>query len=259
MSVQSSPPLDGSQPTYRRLKLVVSTPEHQHSTSRAAGINHTIKEESSRGSSPTRPSYSPVTPTLSHSSTTGPDNAVTEWIDEPEPLPVSLEENADAIALQATLSLLQMQRQQSLRDIKGLNKLRQEALEDPEAFVEELRSGKLTASAPVGIDFDQDSDRDSDSSVDDKKPSKQERSRFGKLPSSQNVVRCPPIEWAKYRVTGDSLDRLHESQRQYPGVSQQTLARGVLPQPHEVMAPYRPFTDRLESIPPSTDTRNYTE
>lgn len=84
MSLPSSPQPDAGSPPYRRLKLVMSTSEHPQKTLGSADAKDAlIKTESSRSSTPTRPSYSPVTPTLSHSSATGPDAEVPEWIDEP--------------------------------------------------------------------------------------------------------------------------------------------------------------------------------
>src|SRR5947207_218440 len=90
---------------------------------------------------PPRPSFSPVTPTISHTSLVSGDPSakrLPEWIDEPEPLPVSLEDNPDAIALRAAISILQLQRQQSLRDMKALEKMKAAALAEPEKFVEDL-------------------------------------------------------------------------------------------------------------------------
>ena len=38
------------------------------------------------------------------------------------------------------------------------------------------------------------------------------------IPGSQNVVRCPLVEWAKYHVLAEPLGRLHEEQRKEEGV-----------------------------------------
>lgn len=256
MSSASSPEPDGAQPAVRRLKLVMtSTEPHDASDITANTEGQVMKQELSRSCSPVRPSYSPVTPTLSHSSATGQDSTESAWIDEPEPLPLSLDENPDAIALQATLSLLQMQRQQSLRDIRGLSRMKQQALENPEAFVQDLKDGKLTKPVQHGIALDQESE--GSDGEDEKKLYEADASRFGKLPVGQNIARCPPIEWSKYRVVGEQLDRLHEVQKQYPGVTEDMVMRGVQPRPHEVTAPYRPFTDKLAPTTPSTETRNY--
>lgn len=251
MSDASSPQAATPQQPFRRLKLVMSTADDQPPPPKVmASTEPLIKQESS---SPTRPSYSPVTPTLSHSSAVGQDGDEPEWVNEPDPLPVSLDENPDAIALRATLSLLQMQRQQSLKDIRGLSKIRQDALENPEQFVEDLKEGKLSQSTSNGIIFDQDSDE----SDGERNVTKKDDSKFGKLPTGQNIARCPPIEWSKYHINGEPLDRLHELQKQYPGVTEEALMHGLPLQQHEIAAPYRPFTDQLAPVPPSTESRNY--
>lgn len=227
----------GQQPS-RRLKLVLKT--SPASTPGELQLDNTLisKDESS---SPPRPSYSPVTPTLSHEHRAGQDKTDPKFIDEPTPLPLSLDDNADAIALRATISLLQMQRQQSLKDIRDLDKLKDAALQDPHAFVDDLRAGKLTKSPADGIIFD-DVEYESDQEPDTRNDS----SRFGRLPQPQNVTRCPPIEWSKYHIVGKPLDDMHEIQKQYPGASENDLVRGSGRKEHEIMAPYRPFKDKLQ-------------
>jgi hypothetical protein len=235
----ASPPRDHGQPP-RRLKLVMNTPTPQRQTP-----NPTIKEESS---SPTRPSYSPVTPTLPQSNLANHDTAESR-IDEPEPLPLSLDDNPDAIALRATLSILQMQRQQSLRDIRHLDKMKQEAMRNPKAFVDDLKTGKLQKPTQPNIAFDTEES-------DEERKHEHSTSRFGTLPTPQNIVRCPPIEWSKYHVAGEALDTMHDVQQQYPGVTEEALARDLQPQPHEIAAPYRPFVDRIEPRSTSKDIRD---
>ncbi|OTB18378.1 hypothetical protein K445DRAFT_315185 [Daldinia sp. EC12] len=81
------------------------------------------------------------------------------------------------------------------------------------------------------------------------------------LPKPQNVVRCPPINWAQYAVVGDSLDKLHAEQLSRPaqGVPA-TLApdgqyqfRAAEPGRQEklvgVAAPYAPGKDRIDRKP----------
>ncbi|KAL2182722.1 hypothetical protein L209DRAFT_759938 [Thermothelomyces heterothallicus CBS 203.75] len=91
-----------------------------------------------------------------------------------------------------------------------------------------------------------------------------------RLPRPQNVVRCPPINWAKYGVVGESLDKLHAEQVAAPtpgapmvlgpggtyefkaGGSAEDQSRGATTageQPRRlvgVAAPYNPFRDKLE-------------
>lgn len=55
------------------------------------------------------------------------------------------------------------------------------------------------------------------------------------------MVRCPPIEWAKYHVVGEALDKLH--------MEQQDGAQGT---ESVIAGPYNPFVDRLSSEESST-------
>lgn len=190
--------------------------------------------------SPPRPPFSPVTPTLTPSGLPNehvphpPDLDLVagqavhqeqpQWIDEPPSLPVNLDENTDAIALRAALSILQLQRQRGLNDIKQLDRMKRAAASEPDAFVRDLVAGKLDPNAGGQLG----------------------ESKFGRFPSPQDVVRTPPIEWAKYHVVGESLDKLHQEQRSHPGLSDEEFNRGPKPPPHSVAAPYRPFADRLQ-------------
>ncbi|KAL2143019.1 hypothetical protein VTI28DRAFT_416 [Corynascus sepedonium] len=91
-----------------------------------------------------------------------------------------------------------------------------------------------------------------------------------KLPRPQNVVRCPPINWAQYGVVGESLDKLHAEQVAAPapsapmvlgpggtyefkaGGSPADQGRAIAPggeQPRRlvgVAAPYNPLRDKLD-------------
>ena len=151
---------------------------------------------------------------------------------------LSLDENADAIALRNAISILQIQRQQSIKDIQSLERLRQAALDDPQGFLSDLKDNKLTRPARTGVDVDDEDSGDGDADPD--------RSKFGTIPASQNVVRCPPVNWDKYHVVGESLDRLHEQQRNFPGVTDEQIRRSGHPPKHMIAAPYRPGIDRLE-------------
>lgn len=224
------------QPPSRRLKLVLKTspaPGEVQTDSRV-----TPKDGSS---SPPRPSYSPVTPTLSHENRPGQDKSEPNLMDEPAALPINMDDNADVIALKATISLLQMQRQQSLKDIRDLDKIKDAALEDPRGFVDDLRAGKLKKSTAGGITFDDVECEDDEESTDHHAAA----SRFGRLPNAQNIARCPPIEWSKYHIVGKPLDDMHEIQKQYPGATESDLVSGGVRKEHEIAAPYRPFKDKL--------------
>lgn len=39
---------------------------------------------------------------------------------------------------------------------------------------------------------------------------------FPKFPAPQNVIRMPPINWAKYHIIGEPLERMHEEQVKRP-------------------------------------------
>ncbi|KAI1626415.1 hypothetical protein EDD37DRAFT_648844 [Exophiala viscosa] len=201
----------------------------------------TLKHESS--GSPERPSYSPVTPTLSQASLPPQDGHqidLPQWMDEePVSLPVSLDDNSDAIALRAALSILQIQRQRALQDMRDLDKMKKAALENPEQFVKDLEDGKLTHSSKGGVAVD-----DLEDSIDES--SGGHASNFGAFPSAQDVTRCPPVEWAKYHVVGEPLDRMHEVQQHYPGYADHHHDGPDIPQPHVIAAPYRPFVDKLD-------------
>jgi len=232
-------PMVDQQPS-RRLKLVLKTSPLSTPVDAQAYDQGILKDGSS---SPPRPSYSPVTPTGPHEFRATPqENPPTQWIDEPPSLPLSLEDNADVIALKATISLLQMQRQQSVKDIRHLDKIKDAALDDPRGFADDLRAGKLKKPLPADIVFDdiECEDDEAQTEVNDV------TSRFGCLPNPQNIARCPPIEWSKYHIIGKPLDDLHELQRRYPGVSESDIVGGSLQNDHNTTAPYRPFKDKLD-------------
>jgi hypothetical protein len=87
-------------------------------------------------------------------------------------------------------------------------------------------------------------------------------SAWSKLPKPQNVVRCPPINWAQYGVVGESLDKLHAEQVAAPspgapivlgpggtyefkggdGLSPGEPARRLV----GIAAPYTPGKDKVE-------------
>ena len=157
---------------------------------------------------------------------------------EQAPQPLSLDENPDAIALRNAISILQIQRQQSIKDIQSLERLRQAALADPQGFLSDLKDNKLSRPARTGVDVDDEDSSDEDDPTD--------RSKFGTIPAAQNVVRCPPVNWDKYHIVGESLDRLHEQQRNFPGVTEEQIRRSGHPPKHTIAAPYRSGVDKLE-------------
>ncbi|KAL4927072.1 uncharacterized protein BDV17DRAFT_136871 [Aspergillus undulatus] len=165
---------------------------------------------------------------------------------EPSPVPISESENPDAIALRSAISILQLQKQQSLRDIRTLEKMKIAAAEDPERFVRDLAEGKLTRKEQGGfLDFNHDEDDEGESGGGAENEDRN-GSGLGTLPTAQNVVRMPPVNWAKYQVVGDSLDKMHEEQLRRPSLGEPR--RDEAPAPEYMLAsPYRPLVDKLES------------
>ena len=180
---------------------------------------------------------------------------------EPSPVPISESDNPDAIALRSTLSILQIQRQRALNDIRALDKLKIAAAQDPEGFARDLKEGKLRAEKgdllrPARVEDDEDENDDDDAmDLDDGAGAK---SKFGTIPAPQTVVRMPPVNWAKYHVVGEVLDRLHEEQRRRPTPGEPRRDSSSMGPPsrtseHLLAAPYRPFTEKVE--PTRTSTR----
>lgn len=234
-------------------------------------------QRNDRPGTPPRPPYSPVTPVLTHiapiqgsASIVPPDTAVSPtntrfnheilssysggasrpptFVPEPAPVPISESENPDAIALRSAISVLQLQKQQSLRDIRALDKMKKAAAADPEGFAKELAAGNLVSKAPSGsfINFTDDDD-DNEASEAANVESGKEGSNFGKIPPPQNVVRMPPINWAKYHIVGEPLDKLHAEQQRRPVSGEPRRDPAQRAPEHVLAAPYRPLVDKIET------------
>jgi hypothetical protein len=81
----------------------------------------------------------------------------------------------------------------------------------------------------------------------DASESKDASQPFPRIPGAQNVVRMPCVNWDKYGIVGEPLERMHNQQRRWPGTtggSGQDRGRE-----HAVAAPYSPFLDRIEPPP----------
>lgn len=169
---------------------------------------------------------------------------------QPPPVPISESENPDAIALRSAISILQMQKQQSLRDIQALDRMKDVAAADPEGFAQELAAGRLkTKDHGTVIQFSEDSAMDDEENEDGPQrtnPDGSPASNFGHIPVPQNVVRMPPINWAKYRVVGEPLDRMHEEQLHRPSSGEPGRERAP---EHILASPYRPLVDQLQGPP----------
>lgn len=227
-------------------------------SSRISSANH----DDHRSASPVAPPYSPITPVMSSTNlfenTAEYQHAPPQEVPKPPPpMPISETENPDAVALRAALSILQIQRIQTLRDMKNLEQQKKAAVADPECFAADVAKGKVKTISGNGLvvgptpevehktspdDF-QDSALDSD--LDDERPLR-EGPRFENIPGPQNVVRMPPINWAKYHIVGESLDKLHEEQRARPTPGQPRRNEDLLRAPeHAIAAPYNPWTDKV--------------
>ncbi|KAK2748789.1 hypothetical protein FQN57_000370 [Myotisia sp. PD_48] len=240
---------------------------------------------------PPRPPYSPVTPVLSHIRPITPPFEIdvadltqpnimslgaptldsdiihhpgsypsTQFMPEPPVVPISESDNPDAIALRSAISILQMQKQQALRDIQALDKLKRAAIGDPGEFVKELLAGNLESSEgdvfhPSPLAESQQGRGESAPStansdvetmdIDDTQRAHMVEpvmSRFGTVPKPQSIVRIPAINWAKYHIVGEPLDKLHEEQRRRP-----TLGEPRRDPQYFIAAPYRPFVDKPDT------------
>ncbi|KAK8168239.1 hypothetical protein BKA80DRAFT_57563 [Phyllosticta citrichinensis] len=208
--------------------------------------------------SPPRPPVSPITPVATIAQLAPSDQAdrvipppAVDFMPQPPSKPIDETENTDAIALRSAIALLQIQRDKSKTDIQALQRIKQAAVAEPEAFVEELKSGRLKPKRETNdvlgptlggleslINSDQeDSDDEARSPTSGPPPPK-----FGPVPEMQNIFRCPPINWDKYHVVGESLDKIHLEQRQRPGHAPPGQMRAPV---HRIAAPYSPFTDRI--------------
>ena len=199
-------------------------------------------------------------------------------LDPPQSVPISESTNPDAIALRAAMSILQLQRQQALRDMQTLERQKEAAVANPEAFARDVASGKIRARGmrdilgPVGevpsglgavgstgegaldepmADHVDNGGEMDESGDEDDKPAADTSSAFGEIPSAQNVVRMPPINWAKYHIVGESLDKLHAEQRARPVAGQPLRDEDLRPRQrapeHVIASPYDPWRDKLEA------------
>jgi hypothetical protein len=205
--------------------------------------------------SPSAPPYSPITPVLSSTTVATPhENLAPNYLsaaEQPPPQPISDSDNPDVLALRATASILQIQRQQTLRDMKTLERQKLAAVADPEAFIAIVAAGKIKTA----------SDQDMiGTSVQDATDGQGQHptpgfdiTAFGAIPAPQNVVRCPPINWEKYHIVGEPLDKLHKEQRLRPTTGEPAES-GKAPD-HIIAAPYRPFVDQLPSSPVTTKSQ----
>ncbi|KAH7197578.1 uncharacterized protein B0J16DRAFT_22465 [Fusarium flagelliforme] len=236
--------------------------------------------------SPSRPPVSPLTPPLRPTQPPAPEPSSSSAaarpsfthsqpdqtaIPPPAPQPLDFDANPDVIALKSAISVLQIQRQRATADIQALSRAKEEAVQNPEAFINDLVANKINA--PTNDDSDSD---DEDTEMGGQGPESQQKDpgegsskqriateppAWQKIPQPQNVVRCPPINWSQYAVVGESLDKLHNEQVNRPsqGTPATVGANGMYEFKGEgkqeryqgVAAPYAPTQDRLKKKPKS--------
>ena len=226
--------------------------EHTESSS-PRGNNHEGSE------SPSAPPYSPITPVMP-SATLAPaaiyhtEDFPAPAVQFPAPVPISESENPDAIALRSAISVLQVQRQRTVRDLQMLDRQKVVAAANPEKFAHELASGNLKSASSQWIlgkeateSLRPPTDHSKDGSI------TQEGTTFGIIPAPQNIVRCPPVNWAKYHVIGEALDNLHQEQRSRPTLGDPQREYETPREPeHVIAAPYRPWADTTPASPART-------
>lgn len=165
-------------------------------------------------------------------------------------------DGSDAIALRAAISVLRLQRERAQADLRALERLKRHALAEPDRFTRELNAGQLQKSSATTDIVPSTGEahgsrgprtrraRDRSGRIrrgdDDAAPV----SHFEPVPVPQNIVRCPHINWAKYHVVGESLDRLHAERRWRPAGDGEMFPDGARPPELVLAAPYRPFTDQ---------------
>ncbi len=153
------------------------------------------------------------------------------------------------MALRAAIAVLQTQKDKSKRDMQTLQQLKEAAAKDPEGFAEHLAAGKLNYDRDPGFgplqatfeggDDDDDDDDGSETAETAASP------KFPKIPTAQDVFRCPPVNWSKYHIVGEPLDRMHEEQRLRPAPGE--LSRERAPE-HVIAAPYSPFDSEQQPM-----------
>ncbi|KAK7951847.1 uncharacterized protein PG986_007575 [Apiospora aurea] len=236
--------------------------------------------QSTAPSEPPRPPVSPITPPLnpvqfppprqSHAYSSHPAQTV---VASPPPEPIEFDTNPDVLALKSAISILQMQSNNAKKDMVALQKAKDAALEDPDAFIADLESGGVrmagdTAGAGRPGSSSSSSGADDDTQIKDENgetSTKPKSKPWSALPAAQNVYRCPPINWSQYAVTGESLDRLHNEQLARPSQgAPATVApdgryefkgAGKQEEVVGVAAPYNPLRDKIERKKPKGPPR----
>ncbi|KAJ4372105.1 hypothetical protein N0V83_003878 [Neocucurbitaria cava] len=256
--------------------LVDTTPRPASSSDASTTSERSGKHSDS--ASPDRPPVSPITPTATVAQLAPVEHTearprvvpppTATFRQQPPSVPISESENPDAIALRSAISLLQLQREKSKRDLKALEELKAAAVSDPQAFARSLQEQRAQASQSYKdiltptLSGLVDQARNDEQDIKVEQPSADARkdsanvevslndTKIPSIPQPQNIVRCPPVNWAKYHIVGEPLDKMHEEQKKWPGAAEPPRAKsGMRAPPHAVTAPYSPFTDGLSQSP----------
>jgi hypothetical protein len=169
--------------------------------------------------------------------------------------------------LKSAISILQLQRKTAERDIKILRRIKERAAEEPNEFLDKLAKGDIKTVASDSIS-DSEEDEDVEMFIDGPEGQKvngaspdgglKKQQEWERIPGQQNVVRCPPVNWEKYAVVGESLDKMHQDQlaRMSEGMPQRFIdgqyhfgGEGQRRASHlgnSISAPYTPGKDLAE-------------
>ena len=252
--------------------LTVDTSSSHMTSQSSTSLSQSQLSSQSRSASPVRPPYSPITPTLEHArlATSGtapsqnaflPHDTYTHSqppqtaIPQPPPVPITFDENPDAIALRSAISILQLQARNATADIRTLQRIKERAVADTENFAKALAAGEVGSKPDPLLGLPQGDSDDEEGEEGVEKMSKEED--WGTLPRAQNIVRCPPINWTQYAVVGESLDKLHKDQQARPteGTPQVIQPDGSLTfggegqkrrEDLKLAAPYEPGKDKID-------------
>jgi len=266
-------PVDAALPAAAMPALLVDTDARPASSSDASSSSDRSRKRS-ESASPNRPPVSPITPKASVAQLAPVER--TEAQPRPAPAPVatfrqqppsvaiSESENPDAIALRSAISLLQLQREKSKQDLKALAELKSVAVSDPLGFARSIQQNRAQAAqsyndvlTPTLANLTRE-DSEGAGGVEEGHNGAEMRKdsattsasaaapKFPTIPQPQNIVRCPPVNWAKYHVVGEPLDKMHEEQKKWPGHSEPPRNQSGRRAPaHAVASPYSPLTDGI--------------
>ncbi|GAB7342717.1 hypothetical protein MBLNU457_g0865t1 [Dothideomycetes sp. NU457] len=215
-----APPLSPLSPVTaaRRLSHAASEREIDKSLNTASVYSHTHPPQTHQA-----PQTQPQ-PTQTHAHTT--------YITQPASQPFSSADSTDAIALRAAISSLQYQRQRATDDIRRLEQLKHEAVSRSDEFRTHLLSKNTSKPAPdraqTYIIPEDEPMNDAESADEEEQQAVRAQKRevqdiLNDIPLPQQIVRMPPINWEKYHVVAEPLERMHMAQQLRPGEHPGTL------------------------------------